>query len=490
MQLSMFKLLKDILLYSGGSFIGRIATFLLLPLTTSFLTPWDYGIIGILTLVPSFVNGLFSLGFHTSLGRVFSNEHDPAKKEGVIWTAFVALIVNNLFWTALAVAFAKPLSWILLGSAQHHYMTAVTFTGVGICTVRLGFEYYLRASGQSKKVFCLSMLDVTCSISIMLLAVVYLRRGAQGYMEAFALAQTMNLVFMLLLVAPKLHFSIQWQHMRELIHIGLPCIWGFWGYCILQGASRYVLQMSVSEAEAGFYFLGSNLGRVIELPLWGFLSAWVPLFNSYLHKQEEAPAVFSKIMTYYVLGMSCFATAFFCFARPVAYHLLQPPFYNVWTVVGLSAVAQALWGVYGITYPALIFHKKTGLQSCLELSAGALCILLNCLLASYFFKEGAAAATALGFLGLVLTSVYFNQKLMYVPYELHRLLKIVASLAAVATLSFLPIESQLVYTSLMGFTLPAYLAFAWYGILTAEEKINIRETIQKKWVTKPSTLSP
>jgi O-antigen/teichoic acid export membrane protein len=309
-------------------------------------------------------------------------------------------------------------------------------------------------------------------------------------MEAFALAQTMNLVFALLIVMPKLHFSIQWQHMRELVLIGFPCIWGFWGYCILQGASRYVLQIMVSEEEAGFYFLGSNLGRVIELPLWGFLSAWVPLFNSYLHKQDEAPTVFSKIMTYYVLGMSCFAAAFFCFARPVAYHLLQPAFYNVWTIVGLSSIAQALWGVYGITYPALIFHKKTGLQSCIELGAGALCILLNCLLASYLFKEGAAMATAFGFFGLVLASVYCNQKLLYVPYELPRLLKVVAGLTSVAALSFLPIESQIVYMSVMIPTWFAYLVFAWYGILTRDERSSIRETIQKKFFAKPSTLSP
>ena len=490
MQLSMFKLFKDILLYSGGSFIGRIATFLLLPLTTSFLTPWDYGIIGILTWVPSIANGLFSLGFHTSLGRVYSSEHDPKNKEGVIWTAFLALVANNVFWTSIAVLFSSQFSWVLLGSTQYHYMTTVTFLGIGICTVRLAFEYYLRASGQSKKVFCLSVLDVTCSISIMLFMVIYLRRGAQGYMEAFAISQTLNLVFMLALVVPNLHLIFHRQLLKELITIGIPCIWGFWGYCILQGASRYILSMTVSESEAGYYFLGSNLGRVIELPLWGFLSAWVPLFNSYLHKQEEAPPLFSKIMTYYVLGMSAFAAAFFCFARPVAYHLLQPTYYHVWTLIGISAVSQALWGVYGITYPALIYHKKTTLQSCLELSAGALCILFNLVLAPFFMKEGAAAATLLGFLSLVLISVYINQKLMYVPYEFDRLFKIVFGLALVAGISFVPIESYLVYTPLMAMTLAIYLAFAWYGILTREEKIRIWQTIQQRLLAKPSTTLP
>lgn len=96
MLTSPFKFFKDILFYSGGSVIGRIATLFLLPLTTSYLTPADYGVIGILTLLPIFMNGLFSLGFHTALGRVFSSGKDDAEKEGIIWTAFAALIANNL----------------------------------------------------------------------------------------------------------------------------------------------------------------------------------------------------------------------------------------------------------------------------------------------------------------------------------------------------------------------------------------------------------
>src|SRR5262249_1669030 len=146
------------------------------------------------------------------------------------------------------------------------YLVNITFVGVGVCTVRMAFEYYLRATGQAKKVFCLNILDVFFSISTMLIAVVTLKRGAQAYMEAFALSQSIKLIIMLLVVVPRLHFSVHWQHMRELIFIGMPCITGYWGYCILQGISRYILQWMSTEAEVGLYFLGSNLGRVIELP--------------------------------------------------------------------------------------------------------------------------------------------------------------------------------------------------------------------------------
>ncbi len=476
----MLKFLKDVLFYSGGPFIGRIVTLFLLPLTTSYLTPSDYGIIGILTLIPAFANGLFSLGFHTSLGRVYSGGKNLIEKDGIIWTAFFALVLNNLVLTSLALLFAAPLSEALLGSRSFADLIVITFVGVGICTVRMAFEYYLRASHQAKKVFALNLLDVTASISSMIFMVVYLKRGAQGYMEAVAMAHAFNLAVMMLIVCPGLKISMQWNYAKELLKIGLPCIYGYLGYCLLQGVSRYALQMFSTEEEAGFYFLGSNIGRVIELPLWGFMSAWVPLFNSYLHRQKEALPVFSKMMTYYFFGIGSCVAALFCFARPVVHLFVQPPFYNVWTVVGLAAAAQALWGVYAITYPPLVFHKKTGIQSCLEIGAGVSAIVFNICLVPFFGKIGAALATLLGFLGLVLASLRINQTLLKVPYETQRLIKIIGGIACLALLSFLPIEQEIAYTGIMTTALIVFYFFCWFGVLQDEERKAIVDTVVNK----------
>lgn len=468
------KFLKDILLYSGGSFIGRILTLFLLPLTTSYLTPWDYGIIGILTLMPTLMNGLFSLGFHTSLGRVYSSGKDEIQKEGIIWTAFCTLVLNNLVLTVIAVLFSKQISLLLLGSSTYSYLVAITFVGIGMCTVRMAFEYYLRASGQSKKVFLLNLADVTLSISTMIYAVVYLQRGAKGYMEAFAIAQSLNLLIVFGCVAIRLKFSIQWHCMKELLKIGIPCIYGYWGYCILQGVSRYILQAFSTEEQVGLFFLGSNLGRIVELPLWGFMSAWVPFFNTYLHKQNEAGQIFSKIMTYYLLAMACIVAALFCFARPVVHYLLQPPFHDVWKVAGLAGLAQALWGAYAITYPPLIFNKKTGIQSCLEIGAGVFCIVANVILVPFLQKEGAALATLLGFLGLVLASVRFNQRLLPIPYESSKIIKIIIALTVLGFVSFISMSEPWIYNSIMICNLVLFYLYCWRCLLSTEERSAIK----------------
>lgn len=473
---SPLRFLKDTLLYSGGSFVGRLATLFFLPLTTSYLTPGDYGIIGVLTLLPIFMNSLFSLGFHTSLGRVYSTGKDDHSRAGIIWTAFIILILNNLLLTSVAILFAQPLSLLLLGTTTYSPLVVVTFIGIGVCTIRMSFEYYLRASGQSTKVFFLNILDACCSISIMLYQVVHLKRGAAGYMEAFAIAQSINLGIIFCVVAPTLKFSIQWEKIKELIKIGLPCIYGYWGFCILQGASRYLLPLYSSEEQAGLYFLGSNLGRIIELPLWGFMSAWVPFFNSYLDKQEEAPPVFSKMMSFYLIGMCCLLGPLFCLAKMVVTLFLQPPFHDVWKVVGLTGLAQALWGAYAITYPPLIFKKKTGVQSCLELAAALFCVLANILLIPLFQAEGAAIATLLGFTALICGSLFINGRIMPIPYEKLKFVKLTLGLGLVATVSFVPAFSLYI----TGITLILFYCFMWYVVLSPSDRITIVQIIKSK----------
>ena len=100
----------------------------------------------------------------------------------------------------------------------------------------------------------------------------------------------------------------------------------------------------------------------------------------------------------------------------------------------MSALAQALWGSYAITYPALIYFKKTSVQAALELGAGAVCILANLLLVPRLGKEGAALATLLSFIILNLVIFRIIQSLLYTPYETQRILKILLAIFLCACL--------------------------------------------------------
>lgn len=476
--------IKDIFWYSGGNIFGRVVTLFLLPLTTAFLSPNDYGIIGILLLLSTMVTSFMSLGFQTAVGRVYAMGSTEKEREGIIWTAFLALLINNICWILAGFFIAPYISQLLFKSSNESSLVTLALIAAAIAAPKSAFEYYLRAIQKSKLVFLLNIADVIISIATMIYMVVYLENGPKGYMEATILAQSLSLLMLVIVVAPNLHFSFLPHYLKELLKIGAPCIYGYWGYFVLHAASRMVLQLFSTEQEVGFYFLGSNIGKIIELPLIGFSSAWTPYFHSYLRNQEDAPAAFSKMMTSYLVGMSCLIVPVFCLAKPVVYFFVQRPFHEIWDVVGLSAASIALWGVYTITYPALIFNKKTGWQAAMELTAGGLCIILNILLVIPFGKMGAAWATLFSFFALCLMSGWMNSKFLHVTYEYGRIGKIILGTICASALSFLPLPLN-VYVCLMIVSILAYLFYVWNAILSAQEK-SMLYTLWKKQPLKES----
>ena len=101
MKSDIVKVLKDTIIYGLGRSAEDLSKFLLLPLYTRFLTPADYGIVSLVTLITSVSREIFSLGTHSSIFRFHLNN----KKDGhaeifysgllmiLIWCSFLFMII-------------------------------------------------------------------------------------------------------------------------------------------------------------------------------------------------------------------------------------------------------------------------------------------------------------------------------------------------------------------------------------------------------------
>ncbi len=468
-------LFSDSFAYSIGSVLSRFFTFWLLPLTTSYLTPADYGVIGNLALFSTLIVALFQLGLNTSIAPVYYS--DSSKEPGVIWSAFLTLAANCTFLCLLFGFFSEPLSHLLLNSPGHADLVIVTLLTTAFSASQMPFMFYMRAKQKARLVAILCIVDVVIANTLLVLFLIVWERGAAGVVEAQCLSTFLGLVIAAAVNLPKLPFSLPRDTIKELITIGAPVIYGFLGFFLLQSSSRYMIQWYVSESEAGLFFVGSNFARVIELALWGFVSAWIPYFNSFSGKEEEGVTYFSKVLTYFCIAIACISLCFFLFARPIVALMVQPPFYPVWKIVGLLSLAQASWGIYVISYTGMIMKKKTFLLSCMEIGAGICCIGFNALLIPLWQMEGAALATFLGFASLIAVSFTINMRILPVPYESTRLLKIAIPFSVIAAYSYLPIESLLWYVVGGVSLLCCFGAYLWFAILFEDEKVLLKNKL-------------
>src|SRR5438309_944381 len=219
--------------------------------------------------------------------------------------------------------------------------------------------------------------------------------------EAQLAGGALSLLLYLVLAAPRLRFRLDLRVGHELVRLGLPLIPGFVFLFVIHQGNKYVLQWFHGPDAVGVYSIGFNLGLAMALAVSAFQSAWLPYFMSFVDKRDEARTLFSRILVYYVLGFGTVSLLFFMAAKPVVMIMAQPAFHEAYQVVGLSASAQFLAGMFSVLLPGVYFAKDVRYVSVVEAGAAAIAIGLDLLLIPPFGVLGAAIALALGALAMV-----------------------------------------------------------------------------------------
>jgi O-antigen/teichoic acid export membrane protein len=98
---ALIRLAKGSLIYGLGGVLQRFMGLLLLPFFTQVLTPEDYGVVALISLIGVAMSGLLSLGTGNSMGLLYYREEDHSKRPTIIWTNLLLLVVNGLFWYAI-----------------------------------------------------------------------------------------------------------------------------------------------------------------------------------------------------------------------------------------------------------------------------------------------------------------------------------------------------------------------------------------------------
>ena len=106
----LWRLGRDTLLYGLATVLSGLASFVMLPVYTRYLTPADYGLLSILDLTLETVLLLFSAGATAGLMRFYFKTRDPAERNRILFTAWATAMVLYTVGGLLLFAGA-PLIW-------------------------------------------------------------------------------------------------------------------------------------------------------------------------------------------------------------------------------------------------------------------------------------------------------------------------------------------------------------------------------------------
>jgi O-antigen/teichoic acid export membrane protein len=474
LKIALIRLTKGSLIYGVGGMLQRFMGLLLLPFFTRVLSPEDYGVVALISLVSVAIVGLFNLGTVNSMGILYFREQAQYRRPTVIWSNTLLMAVNAVVWCVILYLAAPTLSSLIFQTERYAELIRLAVLGLAFATVADPWRAYLRMEEKSKRYVTLTLISSLLSIGLSIWFVLIQRIGVTGVILAGTMTQGMMLLVYWVTIGRQLPFHVDKSLFIPLVRIGFPSIFSLFSSLLIDYADRQMVERMLGLDALGVYSVGYNFGMVATIAMGAFATAWPPFFMSYIHKRDEARVIFGRVLTYYLVGSSVLIVLFFFAAKPIVVLFTAPVFHDAYVVVGLVAAAYMIKGCYLILLPGFYFTEQLHKQVGLEWVAAIVNIGLNLWLIPIYGILGAAIATFVCYLTLSFLAWVVGQRYLVVDYQWLRVLKITGVVVLASyLLAWLSSKSDLNFEVILAINTGVLLAFfgVVYGILlTSSER--------------------
>jgi O-antigen/teichoic acid export membrane protein len=203
-----------------------------------------------------------------------------------------------------------------------------------------------------------------------------------------------------------------------MLAFSLPLVLSSFLALILTLSDRYIIQYFGNFEDTGIYTLAYKISNIIRVfVIHSFAQAYIPVFYRYMEDQDSRN-FYVKSVSYYTFVASIIALALTIFGQEAIQIVAQSEdYYSAYKLLPYLVIGVIFAGLRQILVLPINKHKKTKLISIITISAGCFNLVLNILLVPLMGARGAALATGLANLFVVIFYYYFVNKLEKIRYE-------------------------------------------------------------------------
>ncbi len=425
----------DTAIYGISTIVGRFLTFLLVPFYTNVLTTSQYGIVANVYSYLAFLNVIYNYGMESAYFRYASALEEGDEKEKFS-TPFISITITSLLFSGLIIAFAVPLTHVFLISES---LYRILYYSAGIlffdALVIVPFAS-LRLARRPKFFATLKIVNIASNVAFNIASLLWLKWGVEGIFLSGLASSVLTFVLMI----PHIMRSSSWKfsgHLYSaLLKFGLPYVPVGLSGMVLQVIDRPMLKAFTNDSNVGIYQANYRLGIFMNLVTSMFDYAWKPFFLSHA-KDDNAKALFARVLTYFLLVMSGIFLVLSFFISDVVRirifgrHIIHPDYWSGLGVVPVVLLAYIFGGI-SIHFNAGIFiEKKTAYLLPTSILAAVSNIVANFFLIPKYGIMGAAYATLIAYALSAFVMYFIVQKFYRIEYEFGRILKLALSVAVV-----------------------------------------------------------
>ena len=412
-------LVKSSGIYAVASIASPFVTLVLAPFLTRSLSRADYGALAVLSTVIALGAGVTQLGLSSAFFRAYNYDYESAKDRSGIFSTVIALLSLSSAPLVMATLLLAPwVAGLLFNSSS--FSDPIRFAALVILLQNLtvpGFAW-LRAENRSGYFSVLSIINLLATLSTTLVFVGMLHMGITGAILAVGAGYACVVICTLPVIVQRARVHPRFDIARNLLSFGVPLVFNFVSYWVLQLSDRYLLSRFGSLPQTASYAVAYSLGSVLSVVVLSpFLLAW-PSSMFTIAKRKDAAMVFrsvfrwlSIVLLFAAFAFSLVSTAFLDIFFPSAYH-------SAAEVIPVIALSIIFYGVYNIFSIGVGIQRKTWFTALSTASAALVNVALNIVLIPLHGAIGAATSTLIAYAFLALISYVINQRLYPIPFEI------------------------------------------------------------------------
>lgn len=394
------------LVYGLGEMLSRLLAFVAIPILTAYLTPAEYGSLGLLLTVGGLVGAIGGMGVNNAVQRFYFDSGDTAVQGRIAATGWilqsvcfmVAMALTSLVaWTAgdmLSARFGLTAGLLGLAIAGAFFAQLVQY---GLDLYRLEFRPAAYSIAQGAR-------GASAAVAAVVLIAGF-GFGIEGILIANLACAAILALYLAVVSGRRYGWTGSRSDARRMLSYGWPFIsvgivtWG-------QGSiDRWLISSLAGLAEAGAYTVAATFAGLLGFVITAFAQAWSP-YGLRLRRDhpEDYRRIFSLMWMLWGYILLVLAAGLMLLAPEIIRLMTAPAYHDSASILVVLAASAAIAGTCQMTGIGISLSCRTGVFAWATAAALALSLGMGLLLVPWLSALGAAIATLAG--QVLLTSIY------------------------------------------------------------------------------------
>jgi len=402
-------------IYTITNILNASIPFMLLPVLTRYMSPSDYGIIAMFSVLIGFTAPFTGLNIVGAIQRKYY-EKEEIDLASYVTNCLLILVCSSVLVLCAFLLFADQISkvssfpkqwlWVVVAVSVAQFVTLINLS---LWHVQLKAHYY--------GIYQISQTVMDFGLSIFF--VVGLGMAWQGRIQAQLLIFTAFGILSLLILYKSgwIKFSFRTAYIQNALKFGVPLVPHALGGIMLTMTDRLFITNMVGLEATGLYAVGYQIGMVIGLFCDSFNRAYVPWLFDKLKRNDEKTKIMIVKITYAYFALLIIVGIGFPIAAPwflvffVGKKFLGASVYVFWIAFG-----YVFSGMYKMVVNYIFYVEKTYILAWVTFCCALLNVPFNYCLISWNGPVGGAQAHALTFFLFFLVTWILSSRTCKMPW--------------------------------------------------------------------------